>query len=89
MSFLKHNNIKKIIYLIPINKKRELQFLILFMFLGIILEMVGIGVIIPGLSMILNPGVYKSYPIAQNALKFIGNPSQSTLIFLVLSNKPV
>ena len=55
------------------------------MFLGIILEMVGIGVIIPGLSMILNPGVYKSYPIAQNGLKFIGNPSQSTLIFLVLS----
>jgi ABC-type multidrug transport system fused ATPase/permease subunit len=82
---LKYSNIKKIIYLIPVNKKKEVLFLILFMFLGIILEMVGIGVIIPGLSMILNPGVYKSYPIAENGLKFIGNPSQSTLIFLVLS----
>ncbi len=82
---MKYSNIKKIIYLIPVNKKKEVLFLILFMFLGIILEMVGIGVIIPGLSMILNPGVYKSYPIAENGLKFIGNPSQSTLIFLVLS----
>jgi len=82
---LKYSNIKKIIYLIPVNKKKEVLYLILFMFLGIILEMVGIGVIIPGLSMILNPGVYKTYPIAQNGLKFIGNPSQSTLIFLVLS----
>ena len=82
---MKYSNIKKIIYLIPVNKKKEVLYLILFMFLGIILEMVGIGVIIPGLSMILNPGVYKTYPIAQNGLKFIGNPSQSTLIFLVLS----
>ena len=82
---MKYNNIKKIIYLIPINKKKELVFLILFLFVGIIVEMVGIGVIIPGLSMILNPGISKSYPIIQTGLKFIGNPSQSILINLVLT----
>ena len=54
------------------------------MLIGVLLEMVGLGIIIPGFSIILNPSITNSYSILKKTLKYIGNPESSQLTIIIL-----
>jgi ABC-type multidrug transport system fused ATPase/permease subunit len=54
------------------------------MFIGILFEMAGIGVLIPVLSLLLNPDIGQKYPSLQPFLHALGNPSAFELTFWVM-----
>ena len=45
-----------------------------------IFEMAGLGILIPALSIMLNPDIGKEYPSVTPYLEFIGNPTQMQLV---------
>lgn len=60
-----------------------------FLFIGLILEMCGLGLLIPGLTLMLKSNIGQEYPSLLPFLNFIGNPSQkelviSSMVFLVV-----
>lgn len=52
----------------------------LFLLIGLILEMCGLGLLIPGLTLLLKSDIGNEYPALIPFLNFIGNPSQSELV---------
>ena len=50
------------------------------MIIGMVLETLGVGLVIPVIALIMDENLAKSYPRLQPALEFLGNPDQKTLI---------
>lgn len=48
-------------------------------------EMLGLGMMLPAVSLMLKPDIGKSYPAVQPLLNHLGNPKQSTLVFWGMS----
>lgn len=84
MSILSPTYIKKIwSFLLP--KEQKKSFILLFlMLIGIILETVGIGLIVPALALFTQKNIASSYPELQLFLLLIGDPDQKTLVALGL-----
>jgi ABC-type multidrug transport system fused ATPase/permease subunit len=81
--------IKKVLYLLSPAQKRQLFILAGLMVIGMLFEMLGLGMLIPVLGFMLNPNLINEYPVLQSFLKILGNPSHTQLIlwgmnFLVL-----
>ena len=53
---------KKLLHLLTRSQKLELIFLTILMFIGVLFEMLGVGIIIPTLAILLNPKMLKDYP---------------------------
>lgn len=77
--------LKKLRYIFTPYQKRQLLILAILLFMGMIFEMVGLGVLIPALSIILNPEIGKEYPSLKPLLEFLGNPSQLQLVYYGMS----
>ena len=52
--------------------------------LSIIFEMLGIGILLPAMSVILNKNIGATYPSILPLLKFLGNPNQVKLIAITM-----
>jgi ABC-type multidrug transport system fused ATPase/permease subunit len=52
----------------------------LFLLVGLILEMCGLGLLIPGLTLLLKSDIGNEYPSLVPFLNFIGNPPQNELV---------
>jgi ATP-binding cassette, subfamily B, bacterial PglK len=65
--------------LTPVERKRAI-FLIAFMFVGMVFETLGIGLIIPFLSLMTEPDIVNKYPDIKPWLERFGGTSQSQLI---------
>jgi ATP-binding cassette, subfamily B, bacterial PglK len=54
--------------------------LFVFMLIGMILEMLGIGLVIPLITVLMQEDLAIKYPVVQSLLNYFGNPNQATLI---------
>lgn len=76
---------QKLMFLLTPAQKRGLMILGGLLLIGIFLEMVGLGILIPALSIVLKSDIGKEYPSLQPFLNAIGNPSQKQLVILSMS----
>ena len=72
--------LEKFNYILSSDQKRQLLVLAGLLLIAVIFEMVGLGVLIPVLSLLLNPDIGSEYPILLPFLEFVGNPTQNQLI---------
>ncbi len=80
---------KKLLYLLSPSKKRKLIFLTFLLLIGMFFEMLGLGILIPALTLMLSPNIGEKYPFLIPYLEILGNPSHKELIiggmiFLIL-----
>ena len=79
---------KKLFFIIPKSKKNKLYYLLFLLIIGMGFEMLGLGLLIPALTIMLDSNIQDSYPFIKPYLDYIGNPSQDKLIvggMLILS----
>lgn len=60
---------------------RSLAVLTVLLLIGMLFEMLGLGIMLPALSLILKPDIGKEYPAFQPLLASLGSPKQSVLVF--------
>jgi ABC-type bacteriocin/lantibiotic exporter with double-glycine peptidase domain len=77
-------SIKKITNLLSKNQKKSTIFLIILVFIGMLFEMLSLGILLPFLSIVLKPNAADVYPMLKTFLKLIGNPTHIFFIFLCL-----
>ena len=70
---------KVLMFLTPA-QKRGLRILMVLLIIGVFFEMIGLGVIIPALSIMLKPDIGAEYPKIRPLLKLLGNPTQTQLV---------
>jgi len=73
---------KKIFLLLTVNERSSTVFLIFLMFVGMVLETLGIGMVLPAIAMMTQGQNSISLPYEENLLIFIGNPGQEDLVIL-------
>lgn len=74
------NTLKKLIYLLNPSQRKASLVLLVLMFIGMILETLGIGLVIPALSVMMRPKLVEEYPVLAPWLDLLGNPSPTQLI---------
>jgi len=62
------------------NDRRGALVLLVLMMIGMVLETLGIGLIIPAITIMMQDDLVSSYPSIASVLHFLGNPSQIVLI---------
>jgi len=80
---------QKAISLLDPKQLKRAKWLVFFMLIGMMLETIGIGSVIPALSLMTNANIAGEYPYLRSVFENLGNPSQETLVmwgmfFLVL-----
>jgi len=76
--------IKKILFLLSKKQKKDLSILTILLFIGLIFEMVGLGILLPVIGILINNNVQETYPSIKPLLNFIGNPTKQELIILIM-----
>ena len=66
-------------------QKRSALLLLCLMLMAMLLEMLGIGLVIPVLTLITQPGAMAQYPQLATAMAWVGNPTAKEMILMVLS----
>ena len=77
--------LKKLKYLMSPSQVRSGLLLFLYMLIGMVLETLGVSLVIPFFTLLLESDVGSEYPFIQPLLSFLGDPSQITLIFYGMS----
>jgi len=77
-------SLKKINYLLDKKEKKRVLLLVFFLFIGMIFEIVGLGSILPAMSLILNQDISETYPEIGGYLAQFENLSQSFILFFGL-----
>lgn len=72
----------KIISLLDVRQRHQTLVLFLLMLLGMVLEMVGIGLVLPVVGLMTSPELFGRLPGAQAILAWFGYPDQKELVFL-------
>lgn len=57
----------------------------ILMIIGIIFEMLGLGILIPSLTIMLSDNIYRDYPLLSPLITKLGNPPQRDLILIGMS----
>ena len=70
----------KILDLLTPAEQRSAAALLGLMFIGILLETLGIGLVIPAIALLTQRNFSSNYPTLQPALQALGNPNQQTLV---------
>jgi ATP-binding cassette, subfamily B, bacterial PglK len=78
------NLFKKVFFLLSKNKQKEIKFLLVLLFFGIIFEMGSLGILFPVFELLLNNEVFQKYPFLNNIYNFFGNPSQSKIVIFTM-----
>jgi ABC-type multidrug transport system fused ATPase/permease subunit len=79
LSFKKPSIVRKLRFLLSPSQKKELAILAALLFLGMLFEMLGLGLLIPALSILLDADIAKSRPELKPLMDFFGYPSQLQL----------
>uniref|UniRef100_UPI004048A35D ABC transporter ATP-binding protein n=1 Tax=Algoriphagus sp. TaxID=1872435 RepID=UPI004048A35D len=72
--------VKKILILLTVKQKKEGSLLFFLLLIGIVLELLGIGLIIPAITVLIDYDNIINYNYFKTIFKILGNPSQNTLI---------
>jgi len=75
---------KKIYALLEPAFRKKAIFLLFLMFIGIIVELLGLGMILPLLSILSTEDMAATYPQSAPILELLGNPTQKELVFMAL-----
>ena len=67
--------------LTPKESQKMLMIMILII-IGMFFEMLGLGLVIPAISLMIQPDFYKNHPQFLSILHVLGNPSQSQLVIV-------
>ena len=67
------------ILLLPAERRKAIV-LLGMMIIGMVLEMVGVGLVIPALVLLTQSDIVGHYPAFRSTLEALGNPSQQTLV---------
>ena len=59
---------------------REVAVLLALMLIGMVLETLGVGLVVPVLALITDPGMVARYPMIQHVVGFFGNPEPMVLV---------
>ena len=81
--------LKKLYFMLTLNQRRETVLIALLMIIGMILETLGVGLIVPVITVLIDPGLLESYPLIYSILSkinFLGDEKfvQFILILLIL-----
>jgi ABC-type multidrug transport system fused ATPase/permease subunit len=76
--------LKKINFLITKRQRKGLFILTLLLFIGMILEVFGLGILIPALSIILEPEMLEKTPLISSIRNYFSEFSDQSFIFLFL-----
>ena len=74
--------ISNIFSLLEPTHKRSLKILLILLIIGVFFEMIGLGIMIPALTVMLQTDIGKEFPAIKPFLNFIGNPKQEVLIIM-------
>ena len=74
------NNFKKIYWLLTVEQRRSVISLLFLMFIGMLLETLGIGMVIPVLSVMMSENFISDYPMLKEWHEMFGSPNQIELI---------
>lgn len=72
---------QKLQYILSSTQKKKVVVLGCLLFIGMLFEMAGLGVLIPALGMVLNLDIGNDYPAFLPYLKALGNPTHMQLVF--------
>lgn len=61
-------------------QRADIPFLFIILLIGMFLETLGVGVVIPALAVMTKPNIGAEYPVIMPLLDYLGNPDQMTLI---------
>jgi ATP-binding cassette, subfamily B, bacterial PglK len=75
---------RKIQALLTPSELKAARVMLLMMLLGMILETLSLGLVIPSLNLMMQNDLFAQHPSIYSALKVIGNPSQSQLIIYAM-----
>jgi ABC-type multidrug transport system fused ATPase/permease subunit len=78
------STLKKINFLITKRQRKGLVILTLLLFIGMILEVFGLGILIPALSIILEPEMLEKTPLISSIRNYFSEFSDQSFIFLFL-----
>ena len=78
------STLKKINFLITKRQRKGLVILTLLLFVGMILEVFGLGILIPALSIILEPEMVEKTPLIYSIRNYFSEFSNQNFIFLFL-----
>lgn len=70
----------KIWNLLTSAERRSALVLLGLMLIGMVLETLGVGLVIPAIALLTQSDFARNYPILQSVLQALGNPSQQTLV---------
>jgi len=70
----------KIYNILTLSERRGALVLFALMIAGMILETLGIGLIIPAITLMMQDDFVSKYPAVASMVNFMGNPSQKKLI---------
>ena len=76
--------IKKLNFLITKRQRRLLVILTVLLFIGMLFEVFGLGVLIPAISVVLDPDFFYKTPEIEPIIQFFGALSQTQFTFLFL-----
>lgn len=77
---LRSDVIRKIWNLLSPIERRRTAVLVVLMFIGTGLEMLGVGLVVPALALITRPDYARGHPVIESFLGALGNPTQDTLV---------
>ncbi len=72
--------IKKVRIFLELKERVNVVFLLLLMLIGVCLETLGIGLVIPTLAIFSEKNIAEKYPALHPLLEFLGNPNSKTLL---------
>lgn len=78
------NSFSKIYNLLTPSKRRASVILLGFILVGTLLEILGIGLLLPVMVLLVEDNLATSYPVLQPVLNFLGNPSHEVQIQIVM-----
>jgi ABC-type multidrug transport system fused ATPase/permease subunit len=76
---------KKISFLLSPQHKKQLMVMGGLLLIGLVFEMMGLGIIIPVLALLLSPDIVHDYPSLQPFFHFLGDPTQGQLVLIGMS----
>jgi ABC-type multidrug transport system fused ATPase/permease subunit len=76
---------QKLKFLFSRSQKRQLIIIGVLILIGMVLEMAGLGIMVPALAILLKTDIGKEYPSIKPFLNLIGNPSQQKLVIIGMS----
>ena len=76
--------LSKLNFLITKRQRKVLVILTVLLLIGMFFEILGLGILVPVISLILDPDFIQKYPEAERVMAFLGGISQREFYFFVL-----